>query len=156
MLEHPTRPTDSPACRNPDATAEGRKSARSPRAERRARKKKPGWVAGVAEEGWRLSPFRLLLYAAFSVPELAGDPQQPPVRGRGRNGDGLEFRRVGRGAATEFGRRNSSRSVRTGSRPPWYRGSTPPDRGCGGFVILFVGSGTVLPADRRGPHDRLG
>ncbi|MBV8487286.1 MAG: hypothetical protein JO161_03300, partial [Planctomycetaceae bacterium] len=52
-----------------EAAPEGRESARSPRTGRKARKKQPADRA-IAEESWQLSPFRVLLYLAFSVLSL--------------------------------------------------------------------------------------
>ena len=61
------------------------------------RRRRPGRAAPRARwPAWRLSPFRLLLFVGLQRPELAGDAEQPPVRGRGRDGHGLELRRVGR------------------------------------------------------------
>jgi tetratricopeptide (TPR) repeat protein len=65
-----SEPTDGlSSSRNLDAAVESQKSARSPRTRRKARNKESADLA-VAEGGWRLSPFRVLLYLAFSALSL--------------------------------------------------------------------------------------
>ena len=74
--------------------------------------------------------------------QLAGHSQQPPVRGRGRHGDGLELRRVGRGAASA-GDALRTRDLAIGRHWP---ASHRADRA--GARVLPGGQRSVLPADR--------
>ena len=99
-----TEPTGSlqAAARSRHMTVEnghrqGKKRSRSKAATKKAAKRKQSPAPAVDQvTGWRLSPFRLLLFAGVFHPELAGDAKQPPVRGRGRHDHGLELWRMGR------------------------------------------------------------
>ena len=120
----------------------GTKTARPPAQETKSQKGR-GWPSRRRADG-RLAdqPVPAPPLRGLQLAELAGDPQQPSVRGRGRHGDGLELRRVGRGRGGSRSPRQS-RSSGTGSRPPWQPGLTPrrPDRLVAAVVSCPVGSG---------------
>ena len=79
---------------------------------RRGRESEGQGGARTDATAWRLSPFRLLLFLRVHAAELAGDAEQPPVRGGRRHGHGLELRRVGR-----RGRAAAGRARRATTRP---------------------------------------
>ena len=110
-------------------------------------------ASALAEPEGRLAdqPVPAAPLRGLQRPQLAGHAQQPPVRGRGRHGDGLELRRVGRGPA-ERSRTPETGASRDRRRPRAAPGR--PDRA--GARVRPGRQRPVLPADRRGTHDRLG
>ena len=74
--------------------------------------------------------------AAFCHPELPGNAEQPPVRGGGRHGDGLEFRRMGRGRPAAQAADESGAGPASGRISPRLVAF-----GAVVLVLLWVGSG---------------
>ena len=91
--------TDSPAASDPAARARGHENGSRPSRKKRKKKGEAAVAARRARRHLADQPVPAPPLRGIQLPELAGDPQQPPVRGRGRHGDGLELRRVGLGPA---------------------------------------------------------